>query len=299
MKAIESMGWTMGFVDPTSLYVVRLDGRKFSTFTRGFARPFDMLFAAAMVLTMNDMVNEFHATTGYTHSDEISLVFRPARKDDGDPKDRGEHLFGGRVHKLLSIMAGYCSVRFNVHISTLVRCAPTDVHAPAYTDAFRQKVSEMAQCFDARILVFGGDGDEAPALVDYFHWRSVTDCNRNAIATYGRHFLGKRVTYDEMNCAQVRALLLDHCNIDWHRDVPIFLRHGVYAKKVLRQVTGGPNGTAVANRSRLENRCLIVGRGSGSILAYEKYWCSQQYTPVQMSEVSVTSILDTVLVHNA
>lgn len=66
-------------------FMVRLDGKNFSTFTRGFKQkdsknPFDPNFQQAMINTMNDLVLKFSSVaTGYVHSDEITLVF-PSKK---------------------------------------------------------------------------------------------------------------------------------------------------------------------------------------------------------------------------
>lgn len=66
-------------------FMVRLDGKNFSTFTRGFKQkafwnPFDLNFQQAMINTMNDLILKFSSSsTGYVHSDEITLVF-PSKK---------------------------------------------------------------------------------------------------------------------------------------------------------------------------------------------------------------------------
>lgn len=60
---------------PCESFVVRLDGRSFSKFTKKFFKPFDIIFVKAMCKTMIDLVEEFDAQTGYTHSDEITLIF--------------------------------------------------------------------------------------------------------------------------------------------------------------------------------------------------------------------------------
>lgn len=46
-------------------------------FTKGFLRPFDERIFVAMLHTTRDLVAEFNAATGYTQSDEITLVFPP------------------------------------------------------------------------------------------------------------------------------------------------------------------------------------------------------------------------------
>ena len=60
--------------------IVRLDGHKFSKFTKVFKRPFDDIFAKAMEKCTIDLVQEYNAVTGFTGSDEITLVFPPKFK---------------------------------------------------------------------------------------------------------------------------------------------------------------------------------------------------------------------------
>ena len=62
-------------IPPYKPFIARLDGRSFSKFTKGLKSPFDNNFVTAMVDTMNDLVLEFNAHSGYTHSDEITLIF--------------------------------------------------------------------------------------------------------------------------------------------------------------------------------------------------------------------------------
>ena len=40
------------YLDPKEPMIIRIDGRAFHTFTRGFNRPFDDVFAKAMTETM-------------------------------------------------------------------------------------------------------------------------------------------------------------------------------------------------------------------------------------------------------
>jgi len=58
--------------------VVRVDGRSFSAFTAGLARPFDMDFADLMLETAKYLLENLDgARVAYTQSDEISLVLDP------------------------------------------------------------------------------------------------------------------------------------------------------------------------------------------------------------------------------
>ena len=61
--------------------ICRIDGHKFSKFTKGFDKPFDKILSETMIKTTESLIKKFGAVTGYTQSDEISLVFPPMYKE--------------------------------------------------------------------------------------------------------------------------------------------------------------------------------------------------------------------------
>src|SRR4051794_15655221 len=79
-----------------------------------------------MVHTTADLLKYFSATTAYTESDEISLVFPAMSKIDQSTLDSNEPdkpfspLFGGKEAKIITLAAGYCSARFNYYLSRFV-----------------------------------------------------------------------------------------------------------------------------------------------------------------------------------
>ncbi|KAL9646055.1 hypothetical protein ABK040_007935 [Willaertia magna] len=57
-------------------FMARLDGHTFSKFAAPFRKPFDELLHYIMICTTTDLLKQFpYATTGYTQSDEITLIF--------------------------------------------------------------------------------------------------------------------------------------------------------------------------------------------------------------------------------
>lgn len=48
-------------IDPSAPFVIRCDGHSFSTFTRGFKKPFDEVISGAMIATTEDLVQQFGA----------------------------------------------------------------------------------------------------------------------------------------------------------------------------------------------------------------------------------------------
>lgn len=60
--------------------ILRLDGKAFHTYTRGFRRPFDSILMVAMQETMKYLCENIQGCVlGYTQSDEISLIMRSKR----------------------------------------------------------------------------------------------------------------------------------------------------------------------------------------------------------------------------
>ena len=94
-------------IEPNEHIIVRLDGHKFSTFTKDFYKPFDNIIGNAMKQVTIDLVLKFNASTGYTQSDEITLFI---------PFTEREHIFNGRIQKLNSLITSFTTTKFNEYI---------------------------------------------------------------------------------------------------------------------------------------------------------------------------------------
>ena len=97
--------WTAA-VPAESGIVVRLDGKNFSTWTKRFDKPFDERITNAFIETTRALMDEYRCDVAYTQSDEISLVWYPREATS-------QHQFGGKVHKLTSVITSHCTVVFN------------------------------------------------------------------------------------------------------------------------------------------------------------------------------------------
>jgi tRNA(His) guanylyltransferase len=166
---------------PSQPYLLRLDGRAFSTFSKRFLiQPFDDRFVIAMCRTAEDLVRHFTPSSAYVQSDEITLVF-PVKEStcDRETNEPQEHTFSGRVIKLVSITAGFASVRFAKHIRDQLiqgQDADLDLGTPH---------------FDCRAFSVP-DEDEVLAAI---HWRCAFDCVRNSEGRFADALLGHRVLH--------------------------------------------------------------------------------------------------------
>jgi tRNA(His) 5'-end guanylyltransferase len=129
---------------PGIFIVARLDGRNFTTLTKDKARfeaPFDVRFRDLMTETTAHLMNcGFKVVYGYTESDEISLLF-----------DIGMDLFGRKIRKFNSVLAGEASAKFSLLFGDI-------------------------GVFDCRICQLPNE----KIVADYFRWRNE-DAHRNAL----------------------------------------------------------------------------------------------------------------------
>lgn len=79
MKKYEYVSRT--YLTPRTPVIIRLDGKAFHTFTRGFNKPFDMVLVKTMQETMKFLCENIQGCVlGYTQSDEITLVLVDYKK---------------------------------------------------------------------------------------------------------------------------------------------------------------------------------------------------------------------------
>lgn len=88
--------------------IIRLDGKAFHTFTRGFNKPFDEAMCNAMQETMKYLCENIQGCVlGYTQSDEITLVLIDYQKLTTDA------WFDYNVQKMCSVAASMATLVFN------------------------------------------------------------------------------------------------------------------------------------------------------------------------------------------
>lgn len=87
--------------------VIRLDGKAFHTFTKGFKKPFDDIVSRCMQRAMFEVCSEAqNCVMGYTQSDEITLVLCDYLNDDATC------WFDNRLEKLVATTASDATLAF-------------------------------------------------------------------------------------------------------------------------------------------------------------------------------------------
>lgn len=185
--------------------LARLDGRAFHTFTRGLRRPYDEGMSRCMIETTRTLVEKMHALVGYTQSDEITLAWHVV-------SESSEYPFGGRFHKLASVLAGMASTRFYQLVLE---------HLPA-------KARELPH-FDCRVWQVPTLADAA----DVFMWRE-DDATKNSVTMAARAVYSDRELFEK--CSSVKQEMLHAKGINWN-DYPAFFKRGTYLQRRTMQRT--------------------------------------------------------------
>ena len=185
--------------------IIRVDGRRFSKFTRGFSKPFDQDLSFAMRATARALVDEMQARIGYVQSDEITLVLLPRSDED-------ELLFSGRVQKLTGIAAALATSRFTLAL------------AKTHPDI----VARRMPVFDARVWSVPNLAEAANAVL----WR-VFDARKNSVSAACRSV----ATTSEMKGLDQSAMisLMAERGVDYETRFAIEDRLGVVIRKEMRE----------------------------------------------------------------
>jgi tRNA(His) 5'-end guanylyltransferase len=181
--------------------VIRMDGIAFSTFTRGLKRPYDERLSTCMIETTKGLVERWHATLGYTQSDEITIFLK-----NDDPMALMP--YDGRVQKLIGAFASSVTGKFirqmNLHL-------PEKVHKDPEFDCRVWQLPNMAEVFNM------------------FLWRE-SDATTNSIqmaaqSQYSHKQLHKK-GWSDLN----EMLFQKGIN---YNDYPAFFKRGTYARRTV------------------------------------------------------------------
>ena len=202
---------------------IRLDGRSFHTFTRGFNKPFDEVLIKTMKQTMKYLCENIQGCVlGYTQSDEITLILIDYQKLTTSA------WFDYEVQKMCSIAASMATMAFNKFFIDNVtswmgdRYIPiTDEEAKLFNTYYRK--SEQGAMFDARC--FNIPKEEVTNLI---YWRQL-DATRNSIQMVGQAYFSHKELQGK-SCNDIQDMLFIEKGINWG-DYPTDQKRGSCAIK--------------------------------------------------------------------
>lgn len=208
---------------------IRIDGKAFHTFTKGFQKPFDEVLIESMQDTMKYLCENIQGCVlGYTQSDEITLILVDYKKLTSSA------WFDYEVQKVCSIAASMATMAFNKYFSENINseCYVFDDELldngdfnPNYKNEYlidlyttHIKASYKGAMFDARC--FNIPKEEVANLI---YWRQL-DATRNSIQMVGQaNFSHKEL--QNKSCNQIQDMLMTQKEINWN-DIPSYQKRG-------------------------------------------------------------------------
>lgn len=212
---------------------IRLDGKAFHTFTRGFQKPFDEVLIESMQKTMKYLCENIQGCVlGYTQSDEITLILVDYQTFDTSA------WFDYEIQKICSISASMATMAFNKFFAEEV-----DIYNSNPNNSGRQANWYIAAklkgaMFDARC--FNIPKEEVANLI---YWRQL-DATRNSIQMVGQaNFSHKEL--QGCSCNKIQDMLMTEKGINWN-DFPTYQKRGsccVRRGKLTNKVNKNPDGS--------------------------------------------------------
>ena len=193
---------------------IRVDGRSFHTFTKGFQRPFDKILMTAMQETAKYMCENIQGSKfAYVQSDEITIILV-----DYDTLET-DCWFNYRTDKLCSISASMATMAFNKFFEKNINDWISK-NTPSFHEAWHNpedeklyhaylNASKKGAMFDSRC--FNIPKEEVANLI---YWRQL-DAMRNSIQMVGQaHFSPAKLK--NKTCNDIQDMLMTQCGINWN-----------------------------------------------------------------------------------
>ena len=242
--------------------IIRIDGKSFHTFTRGFRRPFDDVLRKSMQETMKYLCENIQGCVfGYTQSDEITLILTDYATLTTDA------WFGYSVQKMCSIAASMATMAFNKIFLNNVQDFLYDCCYDEEIDNFGDEVVSGREedynvygktymrvlhtaIFDAR--VFSLPKEE---VCNCLIWRQQ-DAIRNSIQLVGQTYFSHK-SLNRKTCKDIKEMLFKKYNIAWD-DLPIEYKRGSCCFKVEEKRDYNVIGTKVLDTiTTVRNKWII------------------------------------------
>ena len=178
---------------------IRIDGKAFHTFTRGFQKPFDSVLMKSMQETMQYLCKNIQGCVfGYTQSDEITLILVDYKKLNSSA------WFDYEVQKICSIAASMATMAFNKffrdNVGDYLYENYDDQYLADYIKTLQNAVDKGAM-FDARC--FNIPKEEVTNLV---YWRQL-DASRNSIQMVGQACFSHKELQNK-SCNDIQDMLM-------------------------------------------------------------------------------------------
>lgn len=254
MRNKDSLGDRMkGYENISRIYltrrcpvIIRIDGKAFHSFTRGFKRPFDEILIQSMQETAKYLCENIQGCKlAYTQSDEISLLLVDYEKITS------QAWFENNLQKIVSIAASMATMAFNKFFKVVIDEYFTSNKLVAvltkadldynneltrYYSVLDKAINKGAM-FDARAFILPKE-----EVCNYFIWRQQ-DATRNSIQMVAQSEFSHKELHGK-NCNQLQDMLHEQRDINWNDYDPVYKRGSCIVKEdyIISVPVGGMMG---------------------------------------------------------
>lgn len=190
--------------------IIRIDGKNFSTFTKGLNRPFDDKLHEVMEATTKLLLSNIQGCKlAYTQSDEISLLLTDYDAIETDA------WFGYNIQKIASISASMATLYFNTEWEDMTADYDNEIREAWNVTKEEERYlytldsKRMRAMFDSR--VFSLPKEE---VCNYFIWRQQ-DTTRNSIQSVGQTYFSPKELLG-VNMDELQDKLFTEKGINWN-----------------------------------------------------------------------------------
>jgi tRNA(His) 5'-end guanylyltransferase len=223
---------------------IRIDGKAFHTFTKGFQKPFDEVLIKSMQETMKYLCENIQGCVlGYHQSDEITLILVDYKNLNSDA------WFDYEVQKMCSIAASMATMAFNrffvEEVDCFGSCIKYDCDGCLNKNEYDQwavynKAVRKGAMFDAR--VFNITKEE---VMNLLYWRQL-DATRNSIQMVGQANFSHTQLHGK-SCSNIQDMLMLEKGINWN-DYPTHLKRGSCCIKKPFVINDGTEQETIRNK---------------------------------------------------
>lgn len=178
--------------------VIRLDGKAFHTYTKGFKRPYDTDLMRIMDQTAQKLCESIQgARMAFVQSDEISILLTDFETPQTDM------WFDGNIQKITSVSASIATAAFNNGM---------------YLDEDILASMESVAYFDSRVFQLPSEEE----VINYFIWRQ-NDATKNSISA-GAQSLYNHKELHKKNGSELQEMMFQKGQ-NWN-DYPVGFKRG-------------------------------------------------------------------------
>ena len=231
--------------------ILRIDGKAFHTFTKGFQKPFDEVLIKSMQETMKYLCENIQGCVlGYTQSDEITLVLVDYKKLTSAA------WFDYEVQKICSIAASMATMAFsnafglNVDKEVL-EFSDKDANI-INQDKYKLYLTHLNATLKGAMFDCRAFNIPKEEVTNNIYWRQL-DASRNSIQMVGQaNFSHKEL--QNKSCNDIQDMLMTQKGISWN-DLPTYQKRGSCC--VRNHMVCEPYGNRMFDKNAGDNEWVI------------------------------------------